>query len=163
MSKKISYGGILLAMNMIFLIIINIIPMNTIFLMGLASLPISIIIMNYGPKSGFIFYLASLILSFIVLDNKFQWILYISTFAVYGLIKYLIEQDRNIYMEYILKLIFANAVVFFIYLILKPFLYIPINMFTIVIFEGLFIIYDHMYTLFIDYYNSKLSKIIKKI
>ena len=59
MSKKISYSGILLAINIILLILINVIPMNTIFLMGLASLPISIIIMEYGPKSGFVFYIAS--------------------------------------------------------------------------------------------------------
>ena len=55
MSKKIAYSGVLLALNLILLILINIIPINTLFLMGLASLPISIVIMEYGPKSGFIF------------------------------------------------------------------------------------------------------------
>ena len=70
MSKKIAYSGILLAINLILLILINIIPMNTLFLMGLASLPISIIIMEYGPKSGFIFYIASILLGFIIINNK---------------------------------------------------------------------------------------------
>ena len=70
MSKKIAYSSILLAINLILLILINIIPMNTLFLMGLASLPISIIIMEYGPKGGVIFYIASVLLGFIIINNN---------------------------------------------------------------------------------------------
>ena len=163
MSKKISYSGIILAINLILLILINVIPMNTLFLMGLASLPISIIIMEYGPKSGFVFYIASVILGFIVINSKFQWILNTFTFSIYGLIKYIIERDRPIYTEYILKMLFANIAIFIVYLILKPFVYIPINLFTVLTFEVLFIVYDHIYSLFIEYYNTKLKKIINKV
>ena len=84
MSKKIAYSSILLAINLILLILINIIPMNTLFLMGLASLPISIIIMEYGPKSGVIFYIASVLLGFIIINNKVQWVLNSFTFCGYG-------------------------------------------------------------------------------
>ena len=163
MSKKISYSGIILAINLILLILINVIPMNTIFLMGLASHPISKIIMEYGPKSGFVFYIASVILGFIVINSKFQWILNTFTFSIYGLIKYIIERDRPIYTEYILKMLFANIAIFIVYLILKPFVYIPINLFTVLTFEVLFIVYDHIYSLFIEYYNTKLKKIINKV
>ena len=131
--------------------------------MGLASLPISIIIMEYGPKSGFVFYIASVILGFIVINSKFQWILNTFTFSIYGLIKYIIERDRPIYTEYILKMLFANIAIFIVYLILKPFVYIPINLFTVLTFEVLFIVYDHIYSLFIEYYNTKLKKIINKV
>ena len=163
MSKKISYSGIILAINLILLILINVIPMNTIFLMGLASLPISIIIMEYGPKSGFVFYIASVILGFIVINSKFQWILNTFTFSIYGLIKYIIERDRPIYTEYILKMLFANIAIFIVYLILKPFVYIPINLFTVLTFEVLFIVYDNVYSLFIEYYDTKLKRILKRI
>ena len=162
MSKKIAYSGILLAVNLILLILTNIISINTLFLMGLASLPISIIIMEYGPKSGFVFYLASVILGFIVINSKFHWVLNTFTFSIYGLIKYIIERDRPIYIEYILKMLFANIAIFIVYLILKPFVYIPINIFTVLTFEVLFIVYDHVYSLFIEYYNTKLKKIINK-
>ena len=89
MSRKIAYSGILLAINLILLLLINVIPINTLFLMGLASLPIAIIIMEYGPKSGFVFYIASVILGFIVINSKFQWVLNTFTFGIYGLIKYI--------------------------------------------------------------------------
>ena len=158
MSKKIAYSGVLLALNLILLILINIIPINTLFLMGLASLPISIIIMEYGPKSGFVFYIASVILGFIVINSKFQWVLNTFTFSVYGLIKYLIEKDRPIYIEYFLKILFANISILIVYFILKSFVYIPINLFTILTFEVLFIVYDNMYSLFIEYYNTRFKK-----
>lgn len=163
MSRKIAYSGILLTINIVLLMLINIIPINTIFLMGLASLPISIVIMEYGPKNGFVFYVASIVLGFVVISNKFQWVVNALTFSIYGLIKYIIERDRPVYIEYILKLLFANIAILAVYFVLKPFVYIPINIFTILAFEIAFIIYDNMYSLFIEYYNIKLKNIIKRI
>ena len=163
MSKKVAYSGILLGVHTILLILINIIPMNTLFIMGIASLIISIIIMEFGPKSGVVFYLASIILSFLVINNKAHWVLYNLTFGVYGLIKYIIEQDRSIYLEYILKIIFANILLMITYFILRGFIYIPINMLIIIVFQVVFMIYDSVYTKFIDYYETKIRKIINYI
>lgn len=163
MSKKVAYSGVLLGVHTILLILINIIPMNTLFIMGIASLIISIIIMEFGPKSGVVFYLASIILSFLVINNKAQWVLYNLTFGVYGLIKYIIEQDRSIYLEYILKIIFANILLMITYFILRGFIYIPINMLIIIVFQVVFMIYDSVYTKFIDYYETKIRKIINYI
>lgn len=160
MSKKVAYSGILLGVHTILLILINIIPMNTLFIMGIASLIISIIIMEFGPKSGVVFYLASIILSFLVINNKAHWVLYNLTFGVYGLIKYIIEQDRSIYLEYILKIIFANILLMITYFILRGFIYIPINILIIIAFQVVFMIYDSVYTKFIDYYETKIRKII---
>ena len=141
MSKKIAYGGILLSLNAILLMLVNIIPINTIFLLGLASLPISIIIMELGLLTGFIFYIASFILSFIVINSKIQWLIYVFTFGVYGLVKCIIENDRNIIIEYLLKLIFANISVFILYFLINKFIYIPVNIISICIFELVFILY----------------------
>ncbi|SCI32731.1 MULTISPECIES: hypothetical protein [unclassified Romboutsia] len=161
MSKKIAYGGILLSLNAILLMLINVIPINTVFLLGLASLPISIIIMEWGLSTGIIFYISSAILGFIVINSKVQWLIYIFTFGIYGLVKYIIESDRHIIVEYLLKLIFANTSVLILYFIIKQFVYIPINVITICAFELVFILYDYIYSEFIDYYHIKIKKIIK--
>lgn len=160
MSKKIAYSGILLAVNIILLLMTNIIPMNTMFLMGLASLPVSIIIMEYKIKTGIVFYIASVILSFIIIQNKVQWVMYVFTFGIYGLIKYFIEKGRPVYVELLLKLCFANAVIIVLCILLKTLVIIPINIITILGFQLVFVIYDYVYSLFIDYYNEKLKKII---
>lgn len=162
MSRKIAYGGILLAINNILLLLVNVIPINTLFLLGLASLPIAIVIMEWGPKAGVIFYIGSVLLSFMLMANKSQWILYIFTFGIYGLVKYIIEQDKSFIQEYIIKLICANILIVITYFILKPFVYIPVNIITIAIFEVAFIIYDFVYSRFIDYYNDKLRKLVNK-
>ena len=77
------------------------------------------------------------------------------------MIKYIIEKNRPVYIEYILKILFANVAILIVYFILKPFVYIPINLFIVLTFEVLFIVYDNVYSLFIEYYNRKLRKIIK--
>ena len=161
MSRKIAYGGILLALNCIILLLVNIIPINTLFLLGLSSLPIAVVIMEYGPKAGILFYIGSVLLSFMLMANKSQWILYIFTFGIYGLVKYIIEKDRSFIQEYIMKLVAANILII-IYFILKFFVYIPVNIITIIIFEIAFIIYDFVYSKFIDYYNEKLRRFVNK-
>ena len=162
MSKKIAYSGILLAVDLVLFAMINVLQTNTLFLLGLASLPIAVIIMNWGAKTGGIFYLASVALSFIVIANKAHWVIYVFTFGIYGLVKYLIEQDRSIFTEYILKLVYANIALVIVYFIVKQFMYIPQKLYLILVFEVAFLIYDYVYSLFIDYYNKKLKKIIEK-
>lgn len=160
MSKKIAYSGILLGLNIVLLLISNLISINTMFFMGLASLIISVIVMEYGVNTGLVFYIASIILSFVVMPNKAQWLLYILTFGIYGLVKYFIEKGRPIYIEVILKLIFANLVAVILYLILKNIVIIPINIITIIVYQVAFLVYDYVYSLFIEYYNEKIKRII---
>ena len=160
MSKKMAYSGILLGLNILLLLISNLISINTMFFMGLASLIISVIVMEYGVNTGVVFYIASIILSFVVMPNKAQWLLYILTFGIYGLVKYFIEKGRPIYIEVILKLIFANLVAVILYLILKNIVIIPINIITIIVYQVAFLVYDYVYSLFIEYYNEKIKRII---
>ena len=160
MSKKMAYSGILLGLNILLLLISNLISINTMFFMGLASLIISVIVMEYGVNTGVVFYIASIILSFVVMPNKAQWLLYILTFGIYGLVKYFIEKGRPIYTEIILKLIFANLVAVILYLILKNIVIIPINIITIIVYQVAFLVYDYVYSLFIEYYNEKIKRII---
>nr|UWI50507.1 hypothetical protein NZ312_02115 [Clostridioides difficile] len=162
MSIKVAYGGVLLALNVILLTLTNIIPVNTLFIMGLASLLVSIVIMEWGFKSGIAFYIGSVALGFIVMASKSQWIVYSLTFGMYGIVKYLIEKDRSIYVEYLMKLVFANIMIVILYFILRTIVYIPINIIIVVSFEAAFIIYDYVYSSFIDYYNNRLRKMLFK-
>ena len=162
MSKKIAYSGILLAVDILLFVMLNVFQTNTIFILGLASLPIAIIIMNWGPKTGAIFYIASAILGFMVINNKAHWIIYVFTFGVYGLIKYLIEQERPIYVEYILKLVYANIALAIVYFIVRQFVYVPEQWYLILLFEVVFLVYDYAYSLFIDYYNQRLKNMINR-
>lgn len=162
-SKKMAFGGILLALEAIFFMLINFVPMNTIFFMVLASFVSSIVIIEFGEKTGTIFTIASILLSFMIIGNKVQWFVYAISFAIYGLVKSLIERGRTMGVEYGIKLVFANIVFAIMYFALKSFLadvqYIPI------LFVGLnivFLIYDLFYSQFIRLYENKLRKNISK-
>lgn len=61
-----------------------------------------------------------------------------------------------------MKLVAANILIIITYFILKFFVYIPVNIITIIIFEIAFIIYDFVYSKFIDYYNEKLRRFVNK-
>lgn len=159
MNKKIAYGGMLLALNIILLFMINIIPNNTIFFMGLASLIVSIVIMEWGIKTGIVFYMGSVLLGFLVLSNKVHWLVYAVTFAAYGIVKYLIERDRPMIVEYFLKLIYANVAIFALYFSLRQIVYIPMNIILISGFQVIFLVYDYAYSIFIDYYNRRLRSL----
>ena len=161
-SKKIALSGVLLAIEAVILALINIIPVNTLFLMGIASLISSLIIMEYGDKIGALFTIASVLISFVIIADKMQWILFASSFALYGSVKELIERKRSLFMEWIMKFVFANIVFAFLYIFTNAVTGININMIVVVIgYNAAFAVYDIIYSQFIDLYNKKLKKYIK--
>ena len=162
MSKNIAYSGLLLALNIVLLILSFVIPTNTLFFMGLASLPISIVIIEQGVKSGIVFYIASIILSFLFMPDKLNWLFYTFTFGLYGIIKYFIERDRNIFVEYIVKLAIFNIIIGIGYFFIKEFINIPFNIMTVLLGQLVFLIYDYSYSLAINYYYEKIKKNIIK-
>lgn len=162
-SKKMAFGGILLALEAIFFMLINFVPMNTIFFMVIASFISSIVIIEFGEKTGTIFTFASILLSFMIIGNKVQWFIYAISFALYGLVKSLIERGRSMGTEYCIKLVFANIVFAIMYFVLKSFL--TEVQYMSVLFVGLnatFLIYDLFYSQFIRMYENKFRKNISK-
>lgn len=162
MSKNMAYSGLLLALNIVFLILSFVIPTNTLFFMGLASILISIVIIEQGIKWGMVFYIASSILSFLFMPDKLNWITYTFTFGLYGIIKYFIERDRNLLVEYILKLSIFNVIIGIGYFFTKKFINIPLNIITVLLAQVVFLIYDYSYSLAINYYYEKIRKNIIK-
>lgn len=161
-SKKMAFGGILLALDAILFMLINFIPMNTIFFMALASLISSIIVIEFGEKMGTIFTVASIFISFIIIANKAQWFVFAISFAVYGIVKSLIERGRNMIVEYGMKIVFANVVLFIIYSVLKSFIQIKFISVLVVGFNITFLIFDLFYSQFINMYQNKWRKSISK-
>ncbi|SHJ94098.1 hypothetical protein [Tepidibacter formicigenes] len=157
MSKRVSFLGILLGINQIFLFFSSIIPTNRLFFLGISSLPISLVIIENGFKSGLLFYTASALLSIVLIPNKIYLIPYILFFGIYGLIKYLIEKNRNLIIEYSLKFLSFNIIFFIGYSIIKNFIFVKINIIIILISQVFFLAYDYAYGLFINYYYEKIK------
>lgn len=86
-ARKIAFGGLLLAVTVIFMLLGSVIESNTLFLLAAASYFVGIIIREFGWKSGAAFYAAGVLLGFLIAPNKF----YVCSYAAMGLYLLAIE------------------------------------------------------------------------
>lgn len=86
-AKKLSFLGLLLAGTVLLVFFSGILEFNTLFLLAGASFSIGIAIRETKLRMGFGFYIASILLSFMLAPNKF----YCITFAAMGLYLVIIE------------------------------------------------------------------------
>lgn len=153
--------GVLMALNQVFLLIASIIESNTFFFLGMASLPLGIIVIERGWKKGVLFFIGSLFLTFFIIPDKLILIPYAFVFGNYGVVKYLIEGRGNIVWEIIFKAIYLNITFIGAVIISKNILGLSIPLYLILGANIVFFIYDYAYSLFISQYQNKIRGKIK--
>ena len=79
-AKQIAFGGLLLAVTVVCMALGSVIETNTLFLLAAAAFGVGIVIREFGLRTGVAFYLAAVLLGFLVTPNKF----YVITFAAMG-------------------------------------------------------------------------------
>jgi len=165
-TKRIAFNGIIAALTVIALFAASVLPTSRLSLYALSSFFSAVIIIEFGIRNGWIFYISSCLLALIIVPNKIEVLPYIIFFGVYGIIKFYIEKLGKIVVEYFLKLAFFNismfTAIFFIKQVFVESIRINFPWWVIIIlFEIVFIVYDYIYTLFIQYYVKKLKHILK--
>ena len=80
-ARAIAFGGLAVALSIVFMILGSVIESNTLFLLAAASYFVGIVIREFGLKIGAAFYAANVILGLLIAPNKF----YVFTFAAMGL------------------------------------------------------------------------------
>lgn len=162
-SKFIARGGILTALGVMLLYISTISPTSKVYILGVASCLIPLSVLLTDIKNSFVVYIATSLLSFLILGFKGSVIAYVSFFGLYGFIKYYIEKLRNIPIEIFFKLLFFNISVGIIFSFYKLFFtgLLKINLpfyQVIIMLQFIFIIFDYALTLFIVYVNKLTAK-----
>ncbi|ADK13361.1 MULTISPECIES: hypothetical protein [Clostridium] len=165
-TSNITKGGFLTTLGVILVYLSGIVPVNKASLLALASFIIPLSVLVTGYKNAITIYAATSLLSLLICGFKITVLSYIVFFGLYGLIKYLVEKLRKLPLEIILKLAFFNIcllVLFLLYSLFFPgLLKIKISPYLIVLgTEIAFVIYDYLLTLFINYVNRYILKIIK--
>jgi len=160
-TKKIALNGILAALAVICLILASILPTNRISLYALSSFFVAVSIIESGVRTGWVFYVVTSLLALIVIPDKFGIIPYVVFFGMYGIVKYYIERINRVVIEYVVKFIYFNISVVIAFFTVKELfsinLSIRLSWWIIGIgLEVIFFLYDFAYTLFINYYRSKL-------
>ncbi len=167
-TKTIALSGILLALTVIVLYVESILPVSKLSLYALSSFFVSVIIMESGVISGWIFYVASVLLALIIVPDKLALLPYILFFGLYGIIKCYIEKIRRLYFEYVLKYLFFNISLAAGVLTVKELLLQNLNLklpwwALILGAQIVFIIYDYFFSRIIVYYNTKIKNKLPKI
>ena len=102
-TKMITTGGILSAMTVVALYIASFgIGPNMAFY-ALCSVFISVMIFEYGIKSGLLVYLAAGIVGVLIIPDKFGIIIYGIGFGVYPVVKFLSEKIQGSLVHYVIK------------------------------------------------------------
>lgn len=163
LKSKIAYLGVLLGLNQLFIILSSIIETNTIILFAGAALLVGVVIVEFGGKSGLLFYAASCLLGFFLSFNKFEFITYVAFFGLYSYIKHLLEiKVKNKNTLFLTKIVFFNFALIIMYLVIRLFITIKLTWWMILAGQILFIVYDYAFSIFINYYITTIKPKISR-
>ncbi|KNF09966.1 hypothetical protein CLPU_1c01310 [Gottschalkia purinilytica] len=161
-TKKITFGGMIVLLSTVMLYLTIIIPTNKITLLVISSFLLSIVVIEAGVSTSIMAYIATSIISFIIMPNKGISILYILLFGHYPIIKYFIERIDKVVLEWIIKILVLNLSLYINYkffLMIIGNINIDIPLWGIVILlQILIIVYDYIFTMAISYYKNTIRK-----
>ncbi|MEY7999264.1 hypothetical protein AB8U03_03450 [Clostridium sp. Mt-5] len=165
-ASNIAKGGLLTTIGVILVYLSGIVPFNKTYLLALSSLLIPLAVLITDWKNSITVYVATSLLSLLICGLKLTVLSYIIFFGLYGLVKYYIERFRKLPFEIILKLIFFNLCILLLFLIYNLFfpglLKIKFPLYIIIIgIQIVFLIYDYLLTLFINYIDKYILKRLK--
>ncbi len=161
-SKEMAYLGVLLGLNQMFIILSSVIETNTVVLLAVAALIVGIVIVEFGGKSGAVFYLASCVLGFVLTFNKVEFIIYVIFFGLYSLVKHIVEiKLLSKKTQFLVKYVFFNLSLIAMYFSVRLFIALKLFWWMIVGAQLLFLVYDYAFNMFIDYYINTLKPKLK--
>ena len=165
-TKMIAFNGILGALAVVCLLLASVLPTNKLSFYALSSFFMAVVIIESNIRAGWLFYLATSLLSLIIVPEKLSLVPYVIFFGLYGIVKYYIEKLNKLLLEYILKFVYFNICMGIALLFVSKLFGYDLTVklpwwLLIIALEIVFFIYDFVYTLFINYYRDKLKPRLK--
>lgn len=176
-SKKVAFntalGGIVAALSVVIMFLTNVIPALTYALPAAAGVLITVIVVEVNKKWALGVYVVVSFLSFLLVQDKEAFTMYLLFFGYYPIIKNIFENKLSKFVGFILKMIIFNigviaAVALSTYIFNIPFE--ELEKYGYIAAIGLlavgnvvFVIYDYALTNLIKLYYMKWQKDLKKI
>ena len=85
---------------------------------AMAGLCIMVVLIEINAKWAFLTYISSALISFFIAESEAK-LLFICIFGYYPILKSIIEKLRNNVLEWIMKIIYFNAVIILVYSVLS--------------------------------------------
>lgn len=118
-STQVAYEGLMTAFSVALIWLASAIPLLSWSGCVCAGIIPAVTISKVGLKSGIIVYFASSLLSLILVPSKKYVAIYIVFLGLYSIVKYKIEQLKNIILEWLFKIIYIILICVCIYFAFK--------------------------------------------
>ncbi len=168
-TKKVTISAMAIALGTVFLTVGAIWEVLDLSLAAISSLLVAFVFIEIGSPYTWIVWLATSLLTFIFFPGSVVWIEYLLVFGIYPIIKAYIERAPRI-LWWILKLVFANAVVLAMIFVVEYILGIPffgvdeliikVGLYLLII--AAFVAYDIFLTILIRTYMTKYRQKFRK-
>lgn len=153
------------------IMLVSYFPYLTYAVPAMAGLFIMAVVIELGKKWSLLSYLASAVLVFLMAEPEAK-LMYIGFLGYYPILKAAIESIRKPIVEWIIKLLFFNIAVIIIYMVFAKLFGISFEDFgalgeygaviTLVIGNGVFVVYDIAVSRMAMFYNFVIRPKIKK-
>jgi hypothetical protein len=166
-ARRAALGGVLVAAVQCCLFAAGALPTGRLALLALSSMILAAAIVEYGAFFAFLLYVASSLLSLILLPDKLMCVPFIAFFGYYGILKAQIERIRLLWAEWLIKLAAFNAVAAVGWLAASRFFPLFVNLpyavwLVWIILNVIFIIFDYAYSLAAGIYEQRLRPMLRK-
>jgi len=170
-SFKIAFSGVCLAIALILIFGGAMLPGIDMTLFALASILTAIVIIEAGPVTGVLFFVAASILGLIIVPNKVTMLPYICFFGYWGILKYYIERIKKGTLQIICKSAFFAVILYVAFMKFMAFLFpktdydfmtsVDISQFplAVLILAGIafLLLYDYIFTLILNFYYRRFK------
>lgn len=164
--KRIVVAGVLVALSVIILYLGCAIEVLDLTMSAIVSLLVVIIVIEMGHNYAWLTYVATAILSLVLLPQKTPAIFYACFMGFYPIVKSYIEKIRSALVRWIIKIVIGNAAIALMFLFMSIFVpeeFAMLEMIIILYILALaaFITYDIALTRLITVYFIKIRERIK--
>ena len=171
-SVKVSLGGVVAALSLVFMLLTSIIPFGTYAFPAFAGILLVLLVFNLGYAYAFAVYFVTAALSFLLVTDKEAALYYALFLGFYPILKGVIERIPSKPVQYIVKLALFNVCMIAAFYIGITLLSIPkesFNLFGVylpwvflILGNIVFIIYDlcitRLVTLYLLKWHDRLNK-----
>ena len=165
-TRVAAIGGVYLALSIVFLYLASLIPNIELTMFTLSSFLVAFVIIETSAAGGWLFYLASILMTFLIIPEKSGLIPFAVFFGIYPIVKYHIESLKKFSFatEIIMKLVVCNLLFGISVTALKQMFFSAVNVpdvaFPVLIIGAqiFFLIYDYLLTLAVGFYLKRRPK-----
>ena len=172
-TSKIALSAVLSALSVALLALISVIPTLELALPAIAGAFTAVIVIEINKRWALAVWAAVSVLSLLVVPNKEVAVLYTVFFGYYPVLKAMLESKLPRWLEYILKLLTFNVVLFLAYFFMTKLMNVEIEELEtfglwaipllLLFASAAFLLYDYALTKLISLYRFKLSKKLRKL